>query len=119
VQLSGWWFLTFTASEIKDKIQYLNGVQYLYDTINPDQIEIPPFVFDFDRQVSATIMSIIPQPIIHVRLCLVKFENPGIGPGNKAMINHVLYTCMVHVAVIVICPFDLSGEWYKLLHSSH
>ena len=55
LQLSGWWFLTFTASEIKDKVQYLNGVQYLYDTINPDQIEIPQFVFDFDRQVSTNI----------------------------------------------------------------
>ena len=52
LQLSGWWFLTFTASEIKDKVHYLNGVQYLYDTINPDQIEMPQFVFDFDRQVS-------------------------------------------------------------------
>ena len=52
VQLSGWWFLTFTASELKDKVQYLNGVQYLYDKINPDQLEIPQFVFDFDRQVS-------------------------------------------------------------------
>lgn len=53
-KLSGWWFLTFTASEVKDKVQYLNGVQYLYDTINPDQIEIPQFVFDFDRQANGT-----------------------------------------------------------------
>ena len=56
LQLSGWWFLTFTASEIKDKVQYLNGVQYLYDTINTDQIEIPQFVLDFDRQVSVTMI---------------------------------------------------------------
>ena len=50
-QLSAWWFLTFTASEIKERVQYLTGVQYLYDTINPDQIEIPQFVFDHDREV--------------------------------------------------------------------
>ena len=58
MQLSGWWFLTFTASEIKDKVHYLSGVQYLYDTINPDQIEIPQFVFDFDRQVSDSLVCI-------------------------------------------------------------
>lgn len=51
-QLSGWWFLTFTASEIKDKVQYLTGVQYLYDTINPDQLDIPQFIFEHDKAVS-------------------------------------------------------------------
>lgn len=51
-KLSAWWFLTFTASELKDKIQYLTGVQYLYDTINPDQIEIPPFVLDHDKELN-------------------------------------------------------------------
>ena len=59
LQLSGWWFLTFTASEIKDRVQYLNGVQYLYDTINPDQIEIPQFVFDYDRQVSTSTITLL------------------------------------------------------------
>ncbi len=51
-QLSGWWFLTFTGTEVKEKIRYLTGVQFLYDTINPDQIEIPKFVTDFDKAVS-------------------------------------------------------------------
>jgi len=53
-QLSAWWFLTFTASEIKDQVQYLSGVQYLYDTINPDQIEVPEFVFQYDTEVNGT-----------------------------------------------------------------
>ena len=51
VQLSGWWFLTFTASEIKERVQYLTGVQYLYDTINPDQLDIQQFVLDYDKEV--------------------------------------------------------------------
>lgn len=53
LQLSGWWFLTFTATEIKEKVHYLTGVQFLYDTINPDQIDIPQFVFDHDITVSS------------------------------------------------------------------
>lgn len=51
-KLSAWWFLTFTASEVKERVQYLSGVQYLFDTINPDQIEIPQFVFDHDKQLN-------------------------------------------------------------------
>ena len=50
-QLSVWWFLTFTASDLKERVHYLNGVQYLYDTIRPDQIEIPEFVLEFDKEV--------------------------------------------------------------------
>ena len=37
---------------MKDRVHYLTGVQYLYDSINPDQIEIPQFVFDHDTKVS-------------------------------------------------------------------
>ena len=51
-QLQGWWFLTFTGSEIKDRVHYLSGVQYLFDSINPDQIEIPQFVLDHDAKVT-------------------------------------------------------------------
>lgn len=51
VQLSGWWFLTFTAPEIKDKVHYLTGVQFLYDTINHDQIVLPQFVIQHDKEV--------------------------------------------------------------------
>ena len=49
--MSSWWFLTWTAPEIKDKIIHLFGVEYLYDYINPQQITIPGFVMDYDKQV--------------------------------------------------------------------
>ncbi len=51
-QMSCWWFLTFTGSAIKDRVHYLTGVRYLYDTINPDQIDIPNFILEHDVQVS-------------------------------------------------------------------
>ncbi|XP_064404084.1 protein GDAP2 homolog [Halichondria panicea] len=53
-KMSCWWFLTFTGSAVKEKIQYLTGVRYLYDSINPDQIEIPNFILEHDIQVNGT-----------------------------------------------------------------
>ena len=49
--MSCWWFLTWTAPEIKDKVVHLTGVEYLYDYISPQQINIPPFVLDYDKKV--------------------------------------------------------------------
>lgn len=46
-----WFFLMFNAGSIKDKFKFLTGVQFLYDTINPDQLELPPFVLEYDIQV--------------------------------------------------------------------
>lgn len=45
-----WFFTTFTASDIKQKVHSLKGVQFLYAKINPDQLDIPPFVLDHDIQ---------------------------------------------------------------------
>ena len=72
MQLSGWWFLTFSAPEIKDKVQYLNGVQYIYDTINPDQIEIPQFVFEHDRLVSSLYIY-TQNALLHIHVTVQRF----------------------------------------------
>ena len=58
-QMSCWWFLTFTGSAVKEKVQYLTGVRYLYDSINPDQIEIPNFILEHDIQVTSSFIIII------------------------------------------------------------
>ena len=29
----------------------MGGVQYLYDFVSPDQLEMPPFVLEYDLQV--------------------------------------------------------------------
>ena len=47
-----WFFLIFNAASIREKVQFVSGVQFLYDTINPDQLELPPFVLEYDVQVS-------------------------------------------------------------------
>lgn len=45
-----WFFTTFTASSIKEKVHFLSGIQYLYDWIDPDQLDIPAFVLEYDMK---------------------------------------------------------------------
>lgn len=53
-QLATWFFTTFTASDIKNKVISMRGVQYLYGTIFPDQLDIPSFIINYDIEVSVT-----------------------------------------------------------------
>ena len=53
-----WFFTTFTASSIKEKVHFLSGIQYLYDWIDPDQLEIPAFVLEYDMKV-CTVFQVI------------------------------------------------------------
>jgi O-acetyl-ADP-ribose deacetylase (regulator of RNase III) len=47
-----WFFTTFTASSIKDKVHSISGIEFLYDHISPDQLDVPAFVLEHDRRVS-------------------------------------------------------------------
>ncbi|XP_031571067.1 protein GDAP2 homolog [Actinia tenebrosa] len=49
-----WFFTTFTASSIKDKVHFISGIQYLYDWINPDQLDVPAFVLEHDMKENGT-----------------------------------------------------------------
>ncbi|XP_069126491.1 protein GDAP2 homolog [Argopecten irradians] len=51
-KLATWFFTTFTASDIKNKVFSLRGVQYLYRSIAPDQIDVPSFVTNYDIKVN-------------------------------------------------------------------
>ncbi|OWF51677.1 protein GDAP2 homolog [Mizuhopecten yessoensis] len=51
-KLATWFFTTFTASDIKNKVFSLKGVQYLYRSITPDQIEVPFFVTNYGIQIN-------------------------------------------------------------------
>lgn len=54
-----WFFTLFSAASIKEHIKFLSGVQYLNDYISPDQLEIPPFVLEFDLQVCMSILTCV------------------------------------------------------------
>ncbi|XP_073524837.1 ganglioside-induced differentiation-associated protein 2 [Phyllobates terribilis] len=49
-KVSSWFFTTFTVSGLKDKVQHVESLHQLFTAISPDQIEIPPFVLDYDAR---------------------------------------------------------------------
>lgn len=51
-RLLTWWFTTFTASSIKNKVQSLGGIEYLYYLISPEQLDIPQFIMDYDYKIN-------------------------------------------------------------------
>lgn len=38
---------------MKEKVHYLDGLQQLFSCIRPEQIDIPPFVLEYDARVGA------------------------------------------------------------------
>lgn len=42
-----WWFLTFMAPAIKEKVHSVPGVEYLYSIVDMDQLEIPAFINEY------------------------------------------------------------------------
>jgi len=52
LQVSTWFFTTFTVSGLKDKIHYVESLQQLFTAIPPEQIDLPPFVLEYDARVS-------------------------------------------------------------------
>ncbi|CAH1109856.1 unnamed protein product [Psylliodes chrysocephalus] len=47
-----WWFTTFMAPAIKQKVHSLPGVEYLYAVMSPDQLEIPAFITEHDMSIN-------------------------------------------------------------------
>lgn len=60
-KLATWFFTTFTATDLKSKVFNLKGVQYLYGTISPDQLDIPSFVINYDTEVNGYRYYVPPQ----------------------------------------------------------
>uniref|UniRef100_A0A0N7ZB54 CRAL-TRIO domain-containing protein n=2 Tax=Scylla TaxID=6760 RepID=A0A0N7ZB54_SCYOL len=47
-----WWFTTFMAPQIKHKVHSVPGVEYLYDIIDPEQLEIPAYITEHDMTIN-------------------------------------------------------------------
>lgn len=61
-QVSTWFFTTFSVSGMKQKVHHVETLQQLFTCILPEQIDIPPFVLEYDARV---------RPYTHHSLCLV------------------------------------------------
>lgn len=59
-----WWFTTFMAPAIKQKVHSLPGVEYLYAVMAPDQLEIPAFITEYDMTVSNLVHSYLFHDVI-------------------------------------------------------
>lgn len=47
-----WWFTTFMAPAIKEKVFNIEGVEYLYSVIVRNKLEIPAYITEYDMSVS-------------------------------------------------------------------
>ncbi|CAG5122947.1 unnamed protein product [Candidula unifasciata] len=59
--MATWFFTTFTASDLKRKVHNLRGVQFLFTKINPDQIDVPQFVQEYDIKINGP-RYVVPEP---------------------------------------------------------
>ncbi|XP_006808217.1 ganglioside-induced differentiation-associated protein 2 [Neolamprologus brichardi] len=51
-KVSTWFFTTFSVSGMKEKVRYLDNLQQLFTCIKPEQLDIPPFVLEYDARVN-------------------------------------------------------------------
>uniref|UniRef100_A0A1A8EWW5 Ganglioside induced differentiation associated protein 2 n=2 Tax=Nothobranchius korthausae TaxID=1143690 RepID=A0A1A8EWW5_9TELE len=51
-KVSTWFFTTFSVSGLKEKVRYLENLHQLFTCIKPEQIDIPPFVLEYDARMN-------------------------------------------------------------------
>ena len=51
-----WWFTTFMAPAIKQKMHNVNALSYLFSTLSVDQdtLELPVFIEEYDMSINGT-----------------------------------------------------------------
>ncbi|XP_036416852.1 ganglioside-induced differentiation-associated protein 2 [Colossoma macropomum] len=51
-KVSTWFFTTFSVSGMKEKVHHIENLQQLFTCILPEQIDIPPFVLEYDARMN-------------------------------------------------------------------
>ncbi|KAL6484804.1 hypothetical protein MHYP_G00068490 [Metynnis hypsauchen] len=51
-KVSTWFFTTFSVSGLKEKVHHIENLQQLFACILPEQIDIPPFVLEYDARMN-------------------------------------------------------------------
>ncbi|TSV41638.1 Ganglioside-induced differentiation-associated protein 2 [Bagarius yarrelli] len=49
-KVSTWFFTTFSVPGMKEKVHHIENLQQLFTCILPEQIDIPPFVLEYDNR---------------------------------------------------------------------
>ncbi|KAF7709356.1 hypothetical protein HF521_016206 [Silurus meridionalis] len=53
-KVSTWFFTTFSVPGIKEKVHHIDNLQQLFTCILPEQIDIPPFVLEYDTRMNSS-----------------------------------------------------------------
>lgn len=56
-RLTTWWFTTFTASSIKNKVFCIKGLEYLQNIVAVAQLQLPSFIMIYDCKVTSSLLS--------------------------------------------------------------
>lgn len=80
--MSTWFFTTFNVSGLKEKVHYLDGLQQLFTCIRPEQMDIPPFVLEYDARVSVHIWA----QLVHIWAQLPPASDP-VRSNNSSMMG--------------------------------
>lgn len=51
-KVSTWFFTTFSVAGLKEKVHNIDTLQQLFTCVLPEQIDIPPFVLEYDARVN-------------------------------------------------------------------
>lgn len=70
-QVSNWFFTTFSVPGLKEKLHHIENLQQLFTCILPEQIDIPPFVLEYDAQVCWMISHWVVVSLSHVFVCFL------------------------------------------------
>ncbi|KAK3543406.1 hypothetical protein QTP70_020432 [Hemibagrus guttatus] len=53
-KVSTWFFTTFSVPGMKEKVHHIENLQQLFTCILPEQIDIPPFVLEYDTRMNGS-----------------------------------------------------------------
>uniref|UniRef100_A0A9J8BDC4 Ganglioside induced differentiation associated protein 2 n=1 Tax=Cyprinus carpio carpio TaxID=630221 RepID=A0A9J8BDC4_CYPCA len=68
-KVSTWFFTTFSVSGLKEKVHHIENLQQLFTCILPEEIDIPPFVLEYDTRVNYSPSFFLINRSLHTQLC--------------------------------------------------
>lgn len=57
-----WFFTNFAVTNIKDRVWHIGSLQELFMRLGTDNIQLPAFVYKYDRAVNGAPAAVVPEP---------------------------------------------------------
>lgn len=111
-----WWFTTFMAPAIKQKVHNLPGVEYLYEVMSPEQLEIPAYITEYDMTVR------IPWNFFFDTITFPALNYPNVFASciflQKNIRKTILLTTIVLFPTILYSYYFLFGQHVEAINIS-